>query len=808
MHFPLSFHHLQHLSVWSFLFVAVITASCGETITPETSRAELTKGEISFNPDLAGVHPRLVVSPEQLQAAAAEWRKDPAKYASLADQRGFPELPVVRMDVGINGWHNPRRVLHCAALYLVAGEESQAAILHRWIQNSYAPGFGENPSPVVIPGLGTDNKDLGAGGILFSTALLYDLLAGNKAYNEKYPGDLDILKKVLLIQGAQSYEDLTRIRGLWYEQNHFYIVAAGLGLTSLALADEVDEHPEILQWAVWSRNAMRRTAETLSSDGFYYESIGYWSGFFHYASAYAEALRRMTGEDLLKTGPNGRPGLLTGLDKYLAHIKLPEPGKFFPYADHGPREPYRGYRSFMSELEVALSLYPLLQLSEVAPSPLVTASIAWEWNARDSFRRAYIDAMEASLVLLRLPLLAENLQQEVKLADEPTGYYFPDHEVITWRNAWTASEDGSGMAFFYKAGPPKGHQAAELLKKYPDWKMGLGHVHPDAGTFQIYSKGGYLATGPGYSGKKKTEHQNCVLIDGKGQFKEGGTWDTFAAAPYSKYDKMRFQDVWVASQVAAGTADIAAAYDDTLQLEHYRRQLILVGGRWLVVRDSIAAPKDHTYTWVLNSDRPFLPLEKPEDNRWWTECGGSRLVVQSLTPVAESRTGPTLVDVDLSGKRPEPVVRSQHLQLDLPPSAQGEFLNVLSIQDRKKDSIKEFTARNAGDGLVEIQDGKDRCSVYLGAGEKLEGSYAYFWSSEEGKKISLGFSGSRFTLPDGKILSLNAPGSVAATRKAGRWEIEGNLEKAGVLTLEGGDGKSASIELPAGISKLLADLPL
>jgi hypothetical protein len=791
------------------LHAAIFTgeAACADaSVSVEESHASLKNGRFKFNPALAGVHPRLVCSPEELKNTIAEWGKNRGKYTSLADERGFASVPLVPMNAGLHGWDIPRRMLLSATLWLMTGESHYAEVVHRWIQKSYAPVFVENPQPVDIPALGVGNNDLSVGGLLYSTALMYDLLYSNKDYQKKYPGDIDILEKTLLVQGAQTYRDLDAIMGLWYEQNHFYIAAGGLGMAALALSDKAREHPEIADWAVWSRNAMRRTAEALSGDGFYYEGIGYWNGFFQYATAYAEALWRMTGEDLRKPSADGAPGLFTGLAEYLAHVRLSEAGKFFPYGDHGPREAYTGYRFFMSDLKVPLALPAALQMAEIAPSPLVRHIISGGWKDRGAFNLLFVDALESTLVLLKLPVLAKNLETDPKIAEVPAWHYFANHDVIFWRNGWTGKNASAGTHLLFKAGPPEGHKTTALLKKYPDWKMGMGHVHQDAGTFQIFARGGYLVTAPGYSGEKKTEHHSCVLIDGKGQYKEGTAWDSFAHAPYSKYDPMRFEEAWLSSQVVAATAIIEAAYDDALRLEHYHRQLIMVGGRWLVIRDSIAAPDAHTFTWVLNSDRPFVPDYSGAGDRWYSDVSGGRIIVQSLVPLEDSTTGPTLINVDLFGQRPEYVTRAQHLKLHLPATKECEILTALCIQDRWRDKPESFVPAVAGKGVVEINEGGQKCTIYVGRSERLDGAYGFAWSAPG--EVSFGISGKSLVLPDGKMLTLDYPGKVTLTLKASRCKIESDMAKAGSLKISENGKTITTMQLPAGNSTRTVDLKL
>ncbi|MDR0902664.1 MAG: hypothetical protein LBM92_07850, partial [Opitutaceae bacterium] len=106
-------------------------ASAFAGATAAESHASLKDGRFDFNPALSGVHPRLVSSPAELKAAIAEWRGNPEKYASLADERNFDRQPIVPMNQAIYGWDIPRRVLLSTVLYLMTGESRHAELVHR-----------------------------------------------------------------------------------------------------------------------------------------------------------------------------------------------------------------------------------------------------------------------------------------------------------------------------------------------------------------------------------------------------------------------------------------------------------------------------------------------------------------------------------------------------------------------------------------------------------------------------------------------------------------------------------------------------
>jgi len=89
-----------------------------------------------------------------------------------------------------------------------------------------------------------------------------------------------------------------------------------------------------------------------------------------------------------------------------------------------------------------------------------------------------------------------------------------------------------GDRLCFKCGPPEGHHTESLLQQFPDWRLSSGHAHPDANSFIIFARGEYLTGDPATPACPMTEHHNTLLINGKGQAKEGDGHDVFAAVSY------------------------------------------------------------------------------------------------------------------------------------------------------------------------------------------------------------------------------------------------------------------------------------
>lgn len=783
--------HTISLLLIALLLVTACKDKAAEQATASSPDADLEA--TSAAPSSLARHPQLLVTRENLEAASTVWKSDPARFKALANTRGFESGRARRLEENMNGWNDGRILMLCGVLYAVTQESTYEKALHRWIQDGIKPGFVTEPKPIVIEGIGIKNQDLNAGQFLITCSVLYDLLVDDAVYQEKKPEDIQVLKQALLAQATQTYEDLSRLKRVPYEQNHFYIAAAGLGLAALALENEQVEHPEIQAWHDYAVEALDRSHQIISSDGFYYEGVSYWSMFYPYVTIYAEALRRNRGVDWLATKQDGESGLLTGLDDYLAHVSLPKQGKFYAYADYGPRIPWEGYDKPMGELNEQLAFYPLLQMQEYEPSPLAQKVIQREWAQRQQETSRFVHYVDNALTLLWLPVLEENLKGKPELSDIETYAYFADHDVIAWRESWDVSKDDLGTVFFFRCGPPEGHAATAYRKAYPEWKMGMGHVHPDAGDFFLFSRGEYLASAGGYSWAKRTAEHNCLLVDGKGQFKEGTAWKTFNENDYERYDELSLDKVWLASSVASATADIAAAYYPVL--DHYERQLILVQGRWLVVRDEVSAGEPHTYSWVLNSEKPFSPMHGVAKG-WTTRNGGAALTVYSLNEEMQAEMGPTLVNVSSTDK-PELAERAQHLSLTTPKLKEAVITNVIVVGTAEDPGTAQVTEDGAS--AISIQEGDRNCMVFLHSEPRFDGVKAYY-SSEAGALQSIGLYGGRMEMQGGLSIELSVPGQVVLNLKEGIWLVEAEMPEAGTLTITMSGKVLATLDLPKGQS--------
>ncbi|HLA39298.1 MAG TPA: heparinase II/III family protein, partial [Candidatus Glassbacteria bacterium] len=116
--------------------------------------------------------------------------------------------------------------------------------------------------------------------------------------------------------------------------------------------------------------------------------------------------------------------------------------------------------------------------------------------------------------------------------------------------------------------------------------LGCAHGHPDAGSFQLYSRGRFLLIDPGYTYFKKTANHNTLLVKGRGQLGEDEPW--FAAAEALVFGHQpRILETRSAARYHYILADLAPAYHPALGLHKAIRHLLFLKPDLLLVADEL-----------------------------------------------------------------------------------------------------------------------------------------------------------------------------------------------------------------------------
>jgi hypothetical protein len=529
-----------------------------------------------LKPELRGVHPRVFMTQAEIDSLKRKalsqkdlWQTAISRVRALTVEPPKPpaEERRVQNEVGIG-------IAEAAFVYKITGDKKYLDAAKKYMDAAVSYdvwGYSYNKP----------NVDLAAGHLLYGMGWAYDLLyldltdAEREKYRNKLIKQARLLYEFFKPKSGKSYA---------YSQNHTFIPISGLGVTAYALYDEV---PEAKEWAATSRAIFDRVLATYTEDGYFYESMEYWIFSTPWLVHYMDAHLHATGEDLYKTTPG-----FALAHKYVAHITLPG-GEFnFDYGDiyAGPvtrarqgndyeRERINGkFRTNYNILYNLATRYGNAEAQGVA-----------DWVRS----KGQVNAEEFWTFIWYNPQI-----KPVSISEQPTSHYFKDHEVVFWRSSW----NDDATAFSFKAGPPEGHAATTKVKLFPDWRLSSGHAHPDAGSFIIWSGGKYLTGDSGYAGVPMTEHHNTVVIDGKGQAREGKGHDAFTGVPYETMDRIIIREVKMNSSGLSLVADLTAAYEPEVGVVSFTRRFDFKAPGEFLIEDSIKTDKPRTITSFLHSD--------------------------------------------------------------------------------------------------------------------------------------------------------------------------------------------------------------
>ena len=731
-----------------FAIILTLTPVSGRTepkVDSPTRRA-LSEGSLDLLHKWKNVHPRLFFSSDDLEAAAADYHNNPAAFGNLipasTDESIQPPLPA-QGDAAA-----AMRVLRVSMAYAVTQDRMYRDCLVGW--TPVLAGW----KPLASPKLG-GFEELFAGEILLDLALSYDALKGRCD-----PGLEAAMQHVIVAQAELTYHDLLALDTYPYEQNHLTIPCSGLAVAGLVL---LDEEAEAKNWGRFGANVLRRGLEVLAPDGWFFEGPNYFSYTLHYMVSAANALRRTTGEDLF-----GTP-FLTNLPLYLSHITLPDRDFVFDFCDWGPKAKeggggQKGIDAPWHTVKTHLDPIVPLQLEWSQPSPVLEAFLAWTAPPAPNMLKHILYPYR------------RYVRPEVPPAPGIAPYhYFDDMEVVHWRSSWI---DPQATAIAFKSGPPAGHLQAKLLSQYPEWHAELGHAHPDAGTFTLFAHGVFLANGDAGYGRKDTANCNSILVDGIGQQTGGTAWHTFRDRPYQDHDPIRLENVWLAPSVSAATAVFDAAYMPVLQMKSVRRGLILIDGRFLVVRDEIVSGLPHRFEWRLHGDKAATAAGA---DRFIMENGAGRLVMQSLLSTDSYKVEPTVLDADIHMMKSQPYQHGFHLSL-FSPADQKEFsfLVACGVQ-ASTDGPDAFTAKQESDGHLEMTDAAGSCGVWLKGSAGLDGTFAYVLRQPDGAVVATGLEGHAFHTKEISLRSNDRGLGTARRGSDGRWRPEADGEELEII---------------------------
>jgi hypothetical protein len=557
----------------------------------------------ALKPELANVHPRVYVTDKELDDLRVRahsthrelWQQALNNVRALKTEPASPPAQTRRAqnDVGL-------AIAEAAFVYKIEKDAKYLTAAKKFMDAavSYEIWGYANNKP---------NVDLAAGHLLYGLGWGYDLL-----YNDLSESERARYRDKLIKQSRLLFDFFKPKSGKTYaySQNHTFIPIAGLGVAAYALYGET---PEAAEWASLSRAIFDRVLDTYSQDGYYYEGFEYWifstPWLVHYLDAHAHA----TGEDLYD-----RPGF-RDMYKYVAHSMLPNGNYVFDFGDifegpltragkgdEYPRTHPNGHFNTNYNL--------LYRLAQRFHNPEAQGVAAWLKNFKQVNAEDYWSLIWYDSTLKPVPIQQQS-----------TSYHFRDHDVFFWRSDWTTN----ATAFAFKCGPSEGHHTAAVLNQFPEWRLSSGHAHPDANSFIIFARGQYLTGDTGYAGVPMTEHHNTILIDGKGQSKEGSGHDAFEGVSYQRLDQVRIVDVQIAKDSVTVRGDATNAYEAERGVKKFVREFSYRRASGFTVRDEIEIEKPSIVTSVLHADSG---MKKEGNGLFSINAGSVKLLIEPQEP--------------------------------------------------------------------------------------------------------------------------------------------------------------------------------
>jgi len=661
--------------------------------------AELLKKPVVIRPELKNVHPRLffvaadlpkmrerakgvdkelwlaVLKDLQTLKRDAPDPKDEDLYKSGLDKRKAGS---------ISQYEFAFQIAQTSYVYAIDGDAKYLEAAKKWTLTACEmPLWGYTYNK--------PNVDLPPAHLLYAVAFAYDVLHDKLTAGEKETIRNKLVKQARLMYDYFKYKDKKRYT---YSQNHTWIPMAGLAIAAYALMDEVDEAKD---WAQLSRAVYDRTMLAFGTDGYFYESFHYFGFAFRWMIRYFDAHRQITGENLYQP----MKPKFERMKYFVMHSILPDRENVFDFADVGDGALNRNGTSKRERLYGEFDiLYRFASVYRDAEAQTVAEYVRTE---------TVFDTREPMWAFINHDA---NLKP-APLAKIPTYVYFNDNDTVFWRSDWTRN----ATAFAFRCAPPEGHHAAKLAAKISDWRENTGHAHPDANSFIIYANDKYLTGDTGYLGIKNTDDHNTILINNRGQAKDG-IYEMFKEVSNERLDKIRIAETFGNKDYFYARGEAASGYYEDLGLKKFDRHFLYAAPDYFVVWDELETEKPSEFSFLLNADREIKIDKNVAD--LINETATLR-VINALSNQPNSKVVPQTIQArGLPGSVDKGNVEQRGVQLQtVSPEKQTkfEFLHVLqpiSASDKTAAPKVERTPN----GLKIVWANGDEDSINLLAGER------------------------------------------------------------------------------------------
>ncbi|MHB9106438.1 MAG: heparinase II/III domain-containing protein [Armatimonadota bacterium] len=543
---------------------------------------EVVNGTTNLELHYTGVHPRLYMTADSLETLRGRLHREP--YAGLlqrlrlqADGSVGRVCPLQENGKGmIRGFGSS--MPHLAMAHLLTGEPKYLETLTQFIRAAATYDFWD--------------ETLNFGETAFGMSVSYDWL-----YHVLDEETKEIIRRALFARAAERAQATGSMKEGWlssvYCCNHHPVVFTGILAAGCALYGDVEGVAPLLMLPL---EKFRLMVQALGWDGASQEGSSYGAFYFDYFLLGMVLVRDLLNQDFFPESEWTK-----NTTKFYLYSDLPRAywskencmmrfgdGERYHWCGPDPQmrlvaSAYRdGVAQWLAETETAAGVS--------APG---SGHVALCWH----------DEMVAAQPPDSLPTL----------------HHFTDKDIVFMRSGWDGTENLTG----FKCGPAQGHHAQRHYRH----DIGGGHMHPDAGAFQIFAHGDWLICDSGYC-FKSTAQQNTVLVNGIGQTGEGQDW---METTQLRLEKRGPSIIHVESTPEADyiIGNVAPAYEPQAKLTKFLRHFLYLKPSCWVIVDELEAEEPSTFELYFHSDFPFAAT----GDRECTATGGRGMLrVTSLAP--------------------------------------------------------------------------------------------------------------------------------------------------------------------------------
>jgi hypothetical protein len=194
----------------------------------------------------------------------------------------------------------------------------------------------------------------------------------------------------------------------------------------------------------------------------------------------------------------------------------------------------------------------------------------------------------------------------------PRRTVFPDLGLVFAREGWETEHAG----LMFKCGPLGGFKLNAYRNQNNFQYVNVAHDDPDANSFLLFKGGAFLAETDRYSTQKHSANYNTILVNGRGQAAAGrpdvSGWNQPAVGQNDMTERVRLtaykaeDDVVIAEGEAAGAyVPLRAAGERAASpgLDRFRRAVIWVEGRYILVLDDVRPRQSADVSWLIQAPR-------------------------------------------------------------------------------------------------------------------------------------------------------------------------------------------------------------